>query len=296
MPWLELHLNVNKDEADQFEEVLTDSGAQAVTYTDAGDQPILEPDVGTTPLWSDVVLVGLYDAAANTSGVEEQIASESTRALSMHWNILEDKVWEREWLQYHRPTKFGNAFWVFHEKVDSELPTLLLDPGLAFGTGTHPTTAMCLEWIANRKWRGETIIDYGCGSGILAVAALLRGASYAHCVDIDTQALDATLNNAQRNSIQETQLSISLPKEGVETKVSVVMANILAGPLVELASCLSALTETGGQICLSGVLKTQEAQVREAYSNCFDDLEVEYLDDWIRISGTRNNQDVRQDS
>lgn len=293
MPWLELRLNTNEQRAEQLEDALLSSGALAVTYTDAGDQPILEPEVGTTPLWLDIVLVALYDANAKTSAIETKLRQHCDEEdlagkNSFLWNILEDRVWEREWLKHQKPIQFGDKFWVYHEKVDSELPTLLLDPGLAFGTGSHPTTALCLEWIAQQSWEDRVVVDYGCGSGILAVAALLGGASSAVCVDIDPQALQATGVNAQRNDISADRVKLFFPNEEPLEKAPVLLANILSGPLVQLAPSLADKIEYGGQICLSGILREQETDVLNAYRAWFENLETAYSGDWIRITGTRN--------
>ncbi|MCL4161433.1 UNVERIFIED_CONTAM: hypothetical protein GTU68_012713, partial [Idotea baltica] len=212
VPWLELRIDASESQVADLEQTLEETGALAVTFADAGDQPILEPEAGTMPLWSEIQLVALFDASSNTSVIEKALVEQRPEVnQKYHWDILEDRVWEREWLKHQKPVKFGNAFWVYHEKIEDLLPTLLLDPGLAFGTGSHPTTALCLEWIAQQSWAGKTIVDYGCGSGILGIAAVLGGADTATCVDIDAQALQATRNNAERNQLTDTQISVFFP-------------------------------------------------------------------------------------
>ena len=289
MPWLELRIDASEQQVTELEQSLINAGALAVTYADAGDQPILEPEVGTMPLWSEIQLVALFDAATNTTDAESTIFSDFNEcSQNYRWNILEDRVWEREWLKHQQPVKFGNTFWVYHERVDSELPTLLLDPGLAFGTGSHPTTALCLEWAAHQTLPGKSIIDYGCGSGILAVAALLNGANSVVCVDIDPQALDATKNNAIRNNISAEKINVYFPGNEPNEKVDILFANILAGPLKQLATSLAGKVYPGGDICLSGILREQEQEILESYSHWFEDMDSVFSGDWVRIVGKRN--------
>lgn len=291
MPWLELRIDASEHQAAGLELALTNAGALAVTYADAGDQPILEPEAGTMPLWSEIQMVALFDASTDTTGTETDIQSKVASDIQQYrWNILEDRVWEREWLKHQQPIKFGDSFWVYHERIDSEEPTLLLDPGLAFGTGSHPTTALCLEWIAQQSITGKSVIDYGCGSGILAVAALLNGATQADCVDIDPQALDATLSNAERNQISSEKISVFFPGNEPAQSADVLFANILAGPLKQLAPSLAGKISHGGYICLSGILREQEPEILASYQLWFDNLETKVSGDWIRIVGQRNNQ------
>ena len=316
MSWLELRLDARPEQTEGLEDALLASGALAVTYTDAGDQPILEPGVGEMPLWPEVVLVGLYEADTNTDFIRSTLEHLSSEPLTNpRWDILESKVWEREWLQHHQPVKFGNAFWVYHQPVNQPedtdasetsettntanntdntdntdkkpLPTLLLDPGLAFGTGTHPTTALCLEWIAAQNWHNKNLIDFGCGSGILAIAACLLGARSACCTDIDGQALAATRDNARRNAISNEQLQIFLAGQEPQQQADALVANILAGPLVELAESLMHSVKAGGQVCLSGILAVQEHSIRQAYTPYLNRIKVEQQDDWLRVSGQR---------
>ena len=295
MPWLELRIDATEKQVTQYEELLEKAGALAVTYADAGDQPILEPEAGTMPLWSEVVVVGLFDTSANPATIEACVRDLNTNA-NLLWNILEDRVWEREWLQHHQPQKFGNAFWVYSERVNDNLPTLLLDPGLAFGTGTHPTTALCLEWIAQQSLQDKVIVDFGCGSGILALAALLQGAQSAICLDIDAQALQATRNNAQRNHIDDRKLGVYFPDSEPKDKSDVLFANILAGPIKQLADCFASKILTDGKICLSGILQEQEKEIVEQYYPWFDNIQTECKDDWIRITGIRNQLPVVEES
>lgn len=297
MSWLEMRLDSTSEQAEKIEESLLSCGALAVTYTDAGDQPILEPGVGEMPLWPDIVLVALFEADVQTGAKTAELAANLKQSCNQdlpahRWDILEDRVWEREWLKHHKPVKFGEAFWVFHETVASpdektQLPTLLLDPGLAFGTGSHPTTALCLNWIAKQNWAAKQLIDYGCGSGILAVAASLLDCQHVVCTDIDPQALAATRANAERNAIKQQQLEIYLAGQEPETHADVLVANILAGPLVQLAESFAAKVKPGGEICLSGILENQKDEILNAYSPWFDSLNVTARDGWLCVTGKR---------
>lgn len=289
MAWLELRLDTDSEQAANIEESLLSCGALAVTYTDAGDQPILEPGVGEMPLWPEIVLVALFDGDTPTESKTAELQNLYKRALPSHrWDILEDRVWEREWLKHHKPVQFGEAFWVFHEQVaDAHLPTLLLDPGLAFGTGSHPTTALCLEWISRQKWGGKQLIDYGCGSGILAVAASLLGCQNIQCTDIDPQALIATRSNAQRNQIESHAIDMYLAGQEPALIADVLVANILAGPLMQLAETFANKLKARGHLCLSGILASQHADILDTYKNWFDHLEVSEKDGWLRVTGQR---------
>ena len=290
MPWLELRLDTNAEQAELLEDALLNIGAQAVTYTDAGDQPILEPGVGEMPLWPDIIMVGLFAATTDTEATTKLLERELGGIPPHHWNILEERVWEREWLKHHQPVKFGNRFWVFHEVVEEdELPTLLLDPGLAFGTGSHPTTALCLDWISQQSWEDNRLIDYGCGSGILAIAAALLGCKKVLCTDIDPQALMATRDNSRRNSLPDGNLELFLAgQEPVsDTPANTLVANILAGPLIELASTVAGKVTPGGDICLSGILAEQGESIVQAYQPWFTNFDLTQSGDWLRVTARR---------
>lgn len=288
MPWLELRLDTNAEQAETLEDALLCAGALAVTYTDAGDQPILEPGVGEMPLWPEIIMIGLFDGAADTKATTQILQEKLSEIPNSRWNILEDLVWEREWLKHHKPVKFGNRFWVYHEQVrDDALPTLLLDPGLAFGTGSHPTTALCLDWISRQSWQDAEMIDYGCGSGILAIAAALLGCKKVLCTDIDPQALLATRENASRNGISDQQVELYLAGQEPGKQASALVANILAGPLVEMAHTMANKVVPGGKICLSGILVEQGQDITQAYKPWFKDFDQTESGDWLRVTARR---------
>lgn len=298
MSWLQIKIPVSPDYADAFEDLLLDAGCAAVTFQDAADTPIFEPDLGTTPLWQSTVVTGLFSAEHDLDNTLAQIRTQLPSLLPTHQpvpivsaEILEDKDWERAWMDMYHPMQFGQRLWVcpsWREVPDPTAVNLLLDPGLAFGTGTHPTTALCLEWLDGIPLHGLTVIDYGCGSGILGIATLLLGATHVTAVDIDPQALIATRDNLQRNQLEETRISTYLPENVPSCQADVLIANILAGPLIQLETTFSTLIKSGGKLLLSGLLETQAIDIREAYQAHFDIEEVTSKDNWIRIIATRH--------
>lgn len=289
MPWLQLRIQSSPEHAPAIEEAVNAVGALAVTLEDNADQPIFEPALGETPLWKETRVTALFEAEIDTAAklrdIEKRLQQNLTDAW---WHILEDKDWEREWMQHFAPIQCAEKFWIcpgWREPPDPEATNLLLDPGLAFGTGTHPTTFMCLRWLAKQSLSNTTVIDYGCGSGILGVAALLLGATSVIGVDIDPQALLATRENTLRNGLDPERFPVFFPNRCPQQRVNVVVANILAGPLVELADKLCAHLKPGGRICLSGVLASQYNALEKVYKNYIDIDEVQEREEWICISG-----------
>ncbi len=296
MPWLQIKLDVLPDNADQYEDLLLAAGCAAVTLQDKEDQPIFEPDLGTTPLWSNTVLTGLFSADHDLEATERFLKESHLQLFpnipfpNMKAEILEDKDWEREWMDNYHPMKFGNRLWVcpsWKEVPEPDAVNLMLDPGLAFGTGTHPTTALCLEFLDQMDLEGKQVVDYGCGSGILGIATILLGADHVTAVDIDPQALDASLDNLQRNQLPKESLKVYFPEKTPQEPADLVVANILAGPLVQLAPTLTSLCKTGGQLILSGLLSEQEAEIREAYGSDFELDTVAEKEGWIRVTGLK---------
>ncbi len=291
MPWLQLKITTDRKAAEPLEDLLLASGAVSVTLEDNADQPILEPALGETPLWDQVRLTGLYDAEVDTGAVLRRLADAWGRALpEHHWEQLEDKDWEREWMSHYQAIRCGERLWVcpsWQEPPEPDKVNLMLDPGLAFGTGTHPTTFLCLEWLDAQPVEGLELVDYGCGSGILGVAALLLGARHVVGVDIDPQALLATRDNARRNGLPEDAMPVYLPAKCPEAPADIMLANILAGPLVQLAPKLQQMTRNGGKICLSGILATQAETVMDAYRPWFDFDPVAQREEWVRLTGTK---------
>jgi ribosomal protein L11 methyltransferase len=299
LAWLQLSIEVSKPDAERIAAFLEDSGALSVTLADAADEPQLEPGPGETPLWSQVKVSALFDAdpesEALVARLVDQLASQAHAGTIGPALVerIEDQVWERVWLDTFKPTRFGRRLWVCPHGQDPDDPEAIvdavvvaLDPGLAFGTGHHPTTALCLEWLDGTDLDGKTVLDYGCGSGILAIAALRLGAARAIAVDHDPQALEATRDNALANGVAD-RLAIYGPDEVPELKVDVTIANILAGPLVSLAPRLVESLRPGGGLAVSGVLAEQVETVRTAYAERIALAPTRLREDWALICGTR---------
>ncbi len=293
MPWIQIKLNATNDNAEAIGDMLMEeTGAVSVTFLDAKDTPVFEPLPGETRLWGDTDVVALYEADMDTSLILQQIKASNMLAEGFAHKVeqVEDKDWEREWMDNFHPMQFGRRLWIcpsWREVPDPQAVNVMLDPGLAFGTGTHPTTALCLEWLDNLDLTGKTVIDFGCGSGILAIAAIKLGAAKVIGIDIDPQALLASKDNAARNGVED-QIEVYLPKDQPEGLVAdVVVANILAGPLRELSPIIKGLLKPGGQLAMSGILDTQAESVAEFYR---DDLKLDPIaekSEWCRISGRK---------
>ena len=295
MPWLQLRVDTNREQAEKIENALLFAGAVSVTLQDNADQPILEPGLGETPLWDQTRVTGLFDAEVDTSVTEAKAASYLCELLpNARWEQLEDKDWEREWMSHYKPIQCADNLWICPSWCEPPAPdavNIMLDPGLAFGTGTHPTTFLCLQWLAGEPVAGKSAVDFGCGSGILGIAALLLGADTAMGTDIDPQALIASRENAKRNGIDPENFPVFLPEKApapAESQADIMLANILAGPLVALAPQLVERTKVGGRICLSGILATQAEKVKAAYSPWIDFDQDGEKEEWVRLSGTRN--------
>ena len=293
MPWLQLTFETTPDDAEQFSDLLSEAGANAVTFLDSADQPLYEPPVGETPLWSRTRIIGLFDASANMPAVLEHISQAiAPKQLPDHRiSPLEDKDWEREWMDNFKPMPFGERLWIVPSWTEAPHPdaiNILLDPGLAFGTGTHPTTDLCLQWLDKHGAEHDEVIDYGCGSGILAVAAAKLGATHVWAVDNDPQALIATRDNAEKNDVSEN-ISAVLPDAFPKVKTPLLLANILAQPLMDFAERFSTHVIPGGHIVLSGILAEQAEQVAACYTPWFTMEAPVYKDEWVRLSGQRTD-------
>lgn len=292
MAWWQLTVHASSAEIDKVEDALLALGAQAITLTDAHDEPIYEPLPGHTPLWSQSLVTGLFDQSQSLESLYDQLVTllPDHLASTIKQQLLEDQVWERTYLDYFKPTVFGDNLWIipsWHDPVDDNAVNITLDPGLAFGTGSHPTTALCLEWLDNNPPSHQTVIDFGCGSGILGIAAVLLKASHVLFTDIDPQALDATLLNSQRNHLDETIIELKLPHEVKSQPVDLLIANILSGPLIELENHLASLVKPSGNILLSGILPEQINDIMSAYNEHFICDPAIIKDNWVRITGTR---------
>ncbi|PCD86655.1 Ribosomal protein L11 methyltransferase [Vibrio mediterranei] len=293
MPWIQIKLNATNENAEQIGDMLMEeTGALSVTFLDAHDTPVFEPLPGETRLWGDTDIVALYDAEADTKLILTQITASNMLAEGFAHKVeqLEDKDWEREWMENFHPMKFGERLWIcpsWRDVPEPDAVNVMLDPGLAFGTGTHPTTALCLEWLESLDLAGKTVIDFGCGSGILAIAAIKLGAEKVIGIDIDPQALTASKDNAERNGVAD-QLELFLPQNQPEGLIAdVVVANILAGPLRDLSGIIKGLVKEGGQLAMSGVLDTQAEDVANYYRDEMTIDPIVELNEWCRISGKK---------
>lgn len=286
--WWQYRLVVQGGELEDIEHRLFESGALSVTLLDAADQPILEPGPGETPIWDRVVVVGLYSGGWEDSALAEQISQFLGRAVEgSQLELLADEAWERSWMAHFEPMYFGGSLWIVPtctEPPDCGAVNVRLDPGLAFGTGTHQTTALCLRHLAASPPLGQSVVDFGCGSGILAVAALKLGAKRVWATDLDSQALVATQSNATLNHVAGA-LSVSQPNAAPEWSADLLIANILYRPLMTLRDTLVGLVRPGGTVVLSGMLTEQLAPLKAHYADALEAIECEFDGDWCKLSG-----------
>ncbi|TRY16386.1 50S ribosomal protein L11 methyltransferase [Shewanella hanedai] len=292
MPWIQLKIDTDNEHADTLSDLLMEVGSLSITLEDGKDTPIYEPTLGEAPLWNHTVLTALFEADRDLNIVVEELKLLPYLGNDFSYKIeqVEDKDWEREWMDNFHPIKFGDRLWIcpsWREIPDPTAVNIILDPGLAFGTGTHPTTALCLEWLDGLNFDNKEVIDFGCGSGILAVAALKLGATKVTGIDIDYQAIDASKANAERNGVED-QLALYLPEDQpADLKADILVANILAGPLRELAPLIAEKVKPGGLLALSGLLQEQALEVAEFYTQWFDMDEPAHKDEWSRLTGIR---------
>ena len=292
MSWHQISITTDKKTAAEVSDFFSEIGAVSVTYMDAEDQPVYEPAPGETKIWNQTKVIALFELDAEPELVKTLLFTKFKDKNLTHWfqEILADQTWERSWMEHYHPMKFGNSLWVCptgQEKTEANTTCMVLDPGLAFGTGTHATTALCLEWLADHDLKNKIVIDYGCGSGILAVAALLLGAKEAHAIDIDPQAITATIANAEKNNVLN-KIKCYLPEQFKPFQADIVIANILAQPLCELSESISALIKPSGQLVLSGILKEQAKSVVSAYTQHNIQIQTPTIQqDWCRLNGTK---------
>ncbi|KKO48229.1 ribosomal protein L11 methyltransferase [Arsukibacterium sp. MJ3] len=292
MPWIQLRINTTEKKAEQVSDMLMSWGAQAVSFIDAHDTPIYEPLPGEVIYWTNTIVVGLFDAEHPMDNVLSELHKVALFKDGVTYKLeqLEDKDWVREWMDSFHPIKFGQRLWVCPSWCDIPDPTavnVMLDPGLAFGTGTHPTTALCMQWLDQHITLGQTVVDFGCGSGILGIAALKLGAKRVIGIDIDPQAIEASTANAARNEVSG-QIELYLAKDQPNLQADVVVANILAGPLAELSQVISSYVKPGGLLALSGILQSQAQHVIAAYQHQFSFDPVAEQDEWVRLSARKN--------
>ncbi len=290
MTWHQLSVTCDEQTAFSLSDFFCECGAVSVTYMDAEDQPVYEPPPGETKIWRQTRIIALFELETDPEWVKAQVLNQFADQKLTDWKLerIEDQAWERAWLDHFKPLKFADRLWVCptdQEIVEPGTVCMTLDPGLAFGTGTHPTTALCLGWLATHDIAGKTVIDYGCGSGILAVAALLLGAQQVHCIDIDPQALEATQYNAEKNQVEKA-IHCYLSDDSFQQSADIVLANILAQPLIELSEDIAKLVKRNGFLVLSGILNEQADAVIHAYQQQgLQFSKPKQQDDWCRLDG-----------
>ena len=292
MTWWQFSVSCQASELEDVENLMLENGALSLSLTDAGDEPIYEPLPGYSPVWRESIVTATFEGSVNAEALYQQLSAAMPAHLvaSLRFEPLPDQDWDLAYRQHLKPLQFAPNLWVvpsWLEPPDPDATVIRLDPGIAFGTGGHSTTALCLGWLADHPLSDCKIIDYGCGSGILAIAACKLGADRVLAVDIDPQAVTACDSNRIINNIPDHQIDICLPDDMQDFESDLLIANILARPLVGLAPRFASLVRSGGQILLSGILKTQLKEIQSAYSPFFD-LDAERTDeDWISISGKR---------
>jgi len=297
MSWQQLTLHCNQQQAQSLENFFNQQQALSIMLTDAADSPIFEPDLNTHPLWPDVVMTAMFPADRPLLPMLQALKRQFQTEFKHKVDILEDKDWVREWMDNYHPVQISDNLWIcpsWLEPVDPGAVNILLDPGLAFGTGTHATTALCLKWLARQSRKEQfselKMLDFGCGSGILSVAALKLGAQHLVAMDIDPQAVTATRLNADKNQLSDrinVMLDTTFYAHYQRESFDIVMANILAGPLVSLAGQISGALKQGGRLILSGLLDTQIDDVQAAYQSCIRFDRPQIQDDWVCLSGQK---------
>ncbi len=286
-----LTVTVDRDHAENVEDTLLGFGALSCTFEDATDTPIHEPDPGKTPLWNAVVITGMFAESADGELLAALLQNEIP-VLNRHDIVLKDlqgRAWERVWMEDFKPIEINPNLWVvptFCEPPNKHAVNISIDPGLAFGSGTHPTTLLCLQWLGKLDLSNRTVVDYGCGSGILAVAAAMLGAKRVYAYDIDPQALLATKENAQRNQVTD-QIEVCAKETDLSIGADVIVANILLSPLLDLSARFSDLLTENGKLGMSGVLTEQVATLAGAYAARFQHSETEILNQWVLYSARK---------
>lgn len=293
MGWLQFTLRTSQTNVDAYSDCLTKAGAVAVTLESGENQAVLEPLPGTTPFWKQTSVVGLFEGGADQVAIKKFLKKHlgEEAILNLEIATLEEQNWSNAWIDQFHPMRFGKNLMIcpsWCESPDPNAVNILLDPGLAFGTGTHATTRLCLEWLDAHPPQEALVVDYGCGSGILGIAALKLGASQVYAVDYDPQALESTKMNAAKNNLDKTKIIPVMPNVlKLPKKADLLLANILANPLIELAPLFASLIRQEGGIVLAGILENQWEEVFSHYQKWFNLLEVSKEEEWVRLSAIK---------
>lgn len=290
--WQQIKIQLKSEDASALEQKLMDSGALSISYLDAEDQAVFQKEPGETPLWNNTFLLCLFDERTELDPLlsELRLNTQILNNESLAIEVIEDQDWERSWMADFHPMQFGEKLWIYpswQSPPDPDAANIMLDPGLAFGSGTHTTTSLCLRWLDRANLSSKEVIDYGCGSGVLAIGAAVLGASRVHAVDNDPQAIAATMDNSHRNNIDDDIITAYLPEALPALRADALIANILAEPLLDLSVKFADLVKPGGQIALSGILEEQIPSLLTCYKRWFDMLEPIVEDEWVLLTGTR---------
>ena len=292
--WQQLKIQLRSEDASSFEQILFDSDAISISYLDAEDQPVFQEEPGATPLWDNNFLLCLFNAKTDLGSLLNMLRC-NTKVLnnkSLNIELIEDQDWERSWMKDFEPIQFGEKLWICPSWLSPPEPNAVnikLDPGLAFGTGNHATTSLCLRWLDQADVRGSEVIDYGCGSGVLSIASALLGAVKVHSVDNDPQAISATIDNSRRNKVPGDVLTTYLPEAVPPVHADILIANILERPLIDLSEKFAELVKKGGYITLSGLLEEQIPSLLSCYDRWFDMEAPQVEQGWVLLCGTRKS-------
>ena len=292
--WQQLKIQLHSEDASYFEQILFDSDAISISYLDAEDQPVFQEEPGSTPLWDNTFLLCLFNTKTDLGSLLNKLRC-NTKVLNnktLNIELIEDQDWERSWMKDFEPIKFGEKLWICPSWLSPPEPNAVnikLDPGLAFGTGNHATTSLCLRWLDQADVRGSEVIDYGCGSGVLSIASALLGAVKVHSVDNDPQAISATIDNSRRNKVPGDVLTTYLPEAVPPVHADILIANILERPLIDLSEKFAELVKKGGYITLSGLLEEQIPSLLSCYDRWFDMEAPQVEQGWVLLCGTRKS-------
>ena len=292
--WQQLKIQLHSEDASYFEQILFDSDAISISYLDAEDQPVFQEEPGSTPLWDNTFLLCLFNTKTDLGSLLNKLRC-NTKVLnnkSLNIELIEDQDWERSWMKDFEPIQFGEKLWICPSWLSPPEPNAVnikLDPGLAFGTGNHATTSLCLRWLDQADVRGSEVIDYGCGSGVLYIASALLGAVKVHSVDNDPQAISATIDNSRRNKVPGDVLTTYLPEAFPPVHADILIANILERPLIDLSEKFAELVKKGGYITLSGLLEEQIPSLLSCYDRWFDMEAPQVEQGWVLLCGTRKS-------
>ena len=292
--WQQLKIQLHSEDTSYFEQILFDSDAISISYLDAEDQPVFQEEPGSTPLWDNTFLLCLFNTKTDLGSLLNKLRC-NTKVLnnkSLNIELIEDQDWERSWMKGFEPIQFGEKLWICPSWLSPPEPNAVnikLDPGLAFGTGNHATTSLCLRWLDQADVRGSEVIDYGCGSGVLSIASALLGAVKVHSVDNDPQAISATIDNSRRNKVPGDVLTTYLPEAVPPVHADILIANILERPLIDLSEKFAELVKKGGYITLSGLLEEQIPSLLSCYDRWFDMEAPQVEQGWVLLCGTRKS-------